>query len=63
MVGKTTPSLPSQTPHKPTSQIKNPENQYQNPHEKYHQNAIKYLTYLVLNKRKLYNKQTPVPPP
>jgi ribonuclease HI len=28
-----------------------------------HQNAIKYLTYLVLNKRKLDNKQTPVPPP
>ena len=28
-----------------------------------HQNAIKYLTYLVLNKRKLDNKQTTVPPP
>jgi hypothetical protein len=28
-----------------------------------HQNAIKYLTYLVLNKRKLDNKQTPIPPP
>ena len=28
-----------------------------------HQNAIKYLTYLVLNKRKLDNKQAPVPPP
>ena len=28
-----------------------------------YQNAIKYLTYLVLNKRKLDNKQTPVPPP
>jgi hypothetical protein len=28
-----------------------------------HQNAIKYLTYLVLNKRKLDNKQKPVPPP
>ena len=28
-----------------------------------HQNAIKYLTYLVLNKRKLDNKQTPVSPP
>jgi hypothetical protein len=27
------------------------------------QNAIKYLTYLVLNKRKLDNKQTPVLPP
>jgi hypothetical protein len=27
-----------------------------------HQNAIKYLTYLVLNKRKLDNKQKPVPP-
>ena len=26
-----------------------------------HQNAIKYLTYLVLNKRKLDNKQTRVP--
>jgi hypothetical protein len=25
------------------------------------QNAIKYLTYLVLNKRKLDNKQTPIP--
>ena len=28
-----------------------------------HQNAIKYLTYLVLNKRKLDNKQTTVAPP
>ena len=28
-----------------------------------HQNAIKFLTYLVLNKRKLDNKQNPVPPP
>ena len=28
-----------------------------------HQNAIKYLTYLVLNKRKLDNKQATVPPP
>ena len=28
-----------------------------------HQNAIKYLTYVVLNKRKLNNKQRPVPSP
>jgi hypothetical protein len=28
-----------------------------------HQNAIKYLTYLILNKRKLDNNQPPVPPP
>ena len=28
-----------------------------------HQNAIKYITYLVLNKRKLNNKQTPTSPP
>ena len=28
-----------------------------------HQNAIKYLTYLVLNKRKPDNKQTTVTPP
>jgi len=28
-----------------------------------HQNAIKYLIYLILNKRKLENKQTLVPPP
>ena len=28
-----------------------------------HQNAIKYLTYLVLNKRKFENKQTTIPPP
>ena len=28
-----------------------------------HQNAIKYRTYLVLNKRKLDNKQTPIPLP
>ena len=27
-----------------------------------HQNAIKYLTYLDINKRKLENKQTPPPP-
>jgi hypothetical protein len=26
-----------------------------------HQNAIKYLTYLILNKIKLDNKQAPVP--
>ena len=28
-----------------------------------HQNAIKYLTYLVLKRQKLDNKQTLVPPP
>ena len=28
-----------------------------------HQNAIKYLTYLVLNKRKLDNKQNTIAPP
>ena len=28
-----------------------------------HENVIKYLTYLVLNKRKLDNKQTPILPP
>ena len=28
-----------------------------------HHNAIKYLTYLALNKRKIDNKQAPVPPP
>ena len=28
-----------------------------------HQNAIKYLTYLVLNKRKLEYKQAPILPP
>jgi hypothetical protein len=28
-----------------------------------HQNAIKYLTYLVLNKRKLDNKRTTISPP
>ena len=28
-----------------------------------HQNAIKYLAYLVLNTRKLNNRQLPVPPP
>ena len=28
-----------------------------------HQNSIKYLTYLVLNKRELENKQTIVQPP
>ena len=28
-----------------------------------HQNAIKYLTYLILKKRKLDNKQTLIPPP
>ena len=26
-----------------------------------HHDAIKYLAYLILNKRKLDNKQTPVP--
>lgn len=28
-----------------------------------HQNAIKYFTYLVLNKRKLENKQATITPP
>ena len=28
-----------------------------------HQIAFKYLTYLILNKRKLYNKQPPIDPP
>ena len=28
-----------------------------------HQNAIKYLTYINLNEKKLVNKQIPVPPP
>ena len=28
-----------------------------------HQIAIKYLTYLILNKRKLHNKQPPIDPP
>jgi hypothetical protein len=28
-----------------------------------HQNAIKYLTYLNLNKRKLKNKQATITPP
>jgi hypothetical protein len=34
-----------------------------NPMKDIHQNTIKYLTYLVLNKRKLDNKQKHVPPP
>ena len=29
----------------------------------FHQILIKYLTYLILNKRKLDNTQTPVDPP
>ena len=40
-----------------------PKNNIKNLMEKMHQNAIKYLTYLVLNKRKLKNKQTPISPP
>ena len=28
-----------------------------------HQNGIEYLTYLILNKRKLEYKQSPIPPP
>jgi hypothetical protein len=28
-----------------------------------HQNVIKYLTYLILNKRKLENKQVTISPP
>ena len=43
--------------------LKIPQNNIKTLMKKIHENAIKYLTYLVLNKRKLDNKQTPVPPP
>ena len=45
------------------TKLKIPKSNIKNLMNDMHQNAIKYLTYLVLNKRKLDNKQTPVPPP
>jgi hypothetical protein len=45
------------------TKLKIPKSDIKNLMKDIHQNAIKYLTYLVLNKRKLDNKQTPVPPP
>jgi hypothetical protein len=45
------------------TKLKIPKNNIKTLMKKIHENAIKYLTYLVLNKRKLDNKQTPVPPP
>jgi hypothetical protein len=44
-------------------QLKIPKNSIKTLMKNIHQIAIKYLTYLVLNKRKLDNKQTPVPHP
>jgi hypothetical protein len=43
--------------------LKIPKSSIKNLMENIHQNAIKYLTYLVLNKRKLNNKQNTVAPP
>jgi hypothetical protein len=45
------------------TKLKIPKHHIKSLMKKIHENAIKYLTYLVLNKRKLDNKQTPVPPP
>ena len=45
------------------TKLKIPKNNIKSLMKNPHQNAIKYLTYLVLNKRKLENKQTLVPPP
>ena len=45
------------------TKLKIPKSNIKNLMNDIHHNAIKYLTYLVLNKRKLDNKQTPVPPP
>jgi hypothetical protein len=42
---------------------KTPKNNIKTLMKNIHQNAIKYLTYLVLDKRKLDNKQSHVPPP
>jgi hypothetical protein len=45
------------------TKLKIPKHNIKSLMKKIHENAIKYLTYLVLNKRKLDNKQNPVPPP
>jgi hypothetical protein len=45
------------------TKLKIPKHNIKSLMKKIHENAIKYLTYLVLNKRKLDNEQTPVPPP
>ena len=45
------------------TKLKIPKNNIKTLMKKIHENAIKYLIYIVLNKRKLDNKQTPVPPP
>jgi hypothetical protein len=45
------------------TKLKIPKHNIKSLMKKIHENAIKYLTYLVLNKRKLDNKHNPVPPP
>jgi hypothetical protein len=45
------------------NKLKIPKSNIKTPMKNLHHNSIKYLTYLVLNKRKLDNKQTPVLPP
>ena len=54
----------TQTLHRQTHKTNNPEIQnFRNLTKNIHQNTFRHLTYLVLNKRKLDNKQTRVPPP
>jgi hypothetical protein len=45
-----------------TNQSQSPQNLHQNLMKNIHENAIKYLTYMIMNKKKLDNKQTPVSP-
>jgi hypothetical protein len=45
------------------TKLKIPKSNIKNLMKDIHQNAIKYVTYLVLNKRKLDIKQKHVPPP
>ena len=43
--------------------LKIPKSSTKNLMKELHQNAIEYLTYLVLNKRKFKNKQATITPP
>ena len=50
-------------PIKDLEKLKTPKNKIKTLMKQLHQIAIKYLTYLMLNKRKLDNKQPLVDPP
>ena len=50
-------------PIKQLEELNIPKTNIKNVMKSIHQNAINYLTYLILNKRKLDNKQNTIAPP